>query len=366
MSSSETTPRIRVLVTGPSLQGPGAGIQQHVRSLSEAFSGSGTFEVVPFSVTSVRYRESWLLKAARLVSVCARFPSAARGCDLIHVNSTIDRRSIIRDAILVALASLSRRPVVVQFHGGGIHRLHGASGAFAIRIGRLIRRASAVLFLSRTQGEPLAAELGFGKVEYVGNYVDVSCFSAVRSGSDPELHIAYLGRLDAEKGVGEVVEAVLSAGDRDWRLRVAGAGPLEPVVSAAAAADPRIEFVGFVGPVERRDLLAWTDVLCLPSGHDEGLPYAVLEAASSGCALVTSLKGALGTVTVDGVTGRVVPPRDARAVREALEALDDDRDRLDDMQKRAHALVSQCFGIETMRTVFSTIWQRALVEGGSG
>lgn len=351
--------RLRVLVTGPSLEGEGAGVQQHVRYLAQAFRDDPAVEVVPFASTSAVYREPWLVKGARLARVYARFPGAANACDVVHVNSTIDRRSVIRDAGLLTRAARAGRSAVLQFHGGGLHRLGGLlQGPPAARIGRALRSANEVLFLSEAQAAPVAEHFGLERVGYVGNYVDTGVAPADRTGRTG-LRVAYLGRLDFAKGPVEAVQGFLKAAGPDWDLRIAGAGPAESAAREAAGGDTRVGFLGFIGAGERAELLAWADVLVLPSAHDEGLPYAVLEAAAAGVVPVTSSRGGLTRAVRDGRTGLIVPERDTEALSSALSRLGGDRETLGEMSARARAMVVEEFSFDAMRSVFSDIWMRA-------
>jgi nucleoside-diphosphate-sugar epimerase len=65
------------------------------------------------------------------------------------------------------------------------------------------------------------------------------------------------------------------------------------------------------------NLMRDTDVVVLPSYH-EGLPKALLEGAASGCALVATDIPGCRPVVLDGVNGRLVEPRSARALADAL------------------------------------------------
>jgi len=78
------------------------------------------------------------------------------------------------------------------------------------------------------------------------------------------------------------------------------------------------ERVVFAG---RRDdvpgLLAGCDVVCLPSTA-EGLPLVLLEAMGQGKPIVASAVGGVPELVLDGETGVLVPPGDARALAAAL------------------------------------------------
>ncbi len=62
--------------------------------------------------------------------------------------------------------------------------------------------------------------------------------------------IGAVGSLDPANGIAEILEAFRLLEDSTFRLVVAGGGPLEPLVRAAAREDPRIDFRGFI-PFER-------------------------------------------------------------------------------------------------------------------
>jgi len=71
-------------------------------------------------------------------------------------------------------------------------------------------------------------------------------------------------------------------------------------------------------------LLASAHIACQPSSYREGLPKSALEAMAAGKPLVaTDIPGCREAV-VDGVTGILVPARDAMALAQALAKLIDD------------------------------------------
>jgi glycosyltransferase involved in cell wall biosynthesis len=69
--------------------------------------------------------------------------------------------------------------------------------------------------------------------------------------------------------------------------------------------------VRFLGPAPHAqipEILAGLDVFVLSSDW-EGLPVALVEAASSGAAIVATDVGSVSEVVENGVSGRLVPPR---------------------------------------------------------
>jgi glycosyltransferase involved in cell wall biosynthesis len=81
----------------------------------------------------------------------------------------------------------------------------------------------------------------------------------------------------------------------------------------------RIHRVGFVPNAP--ELSAACDVFCMPSTKREGLARAIIEAMAYKVPPVVTRAGGSPELVVDGVSGIVVPPRNARGIANAIETL---------------------------------------------
>lgn len=143
-----------------------------------------------------------------------------------------------------------------------------------------------------------------------------------------DIVVGYVGRIHPDKGIDYLVEAmtILTAklgkgggGDenRVIRLLVVGDNDHDRYSPFAKVAFP----VSLVGQVnDTRPFYRLMDVLCLPTLR-EGLPNVPLEAAAMGVPVITTTATGARDSISDGVTGLLVPPRDALALAEALESL---------------------------------------------
>jgi glycosyltransferase involved in cell wall biosynthesis len=138
------------------------------------------------------------------------------------------------------------------------------------------------------------------------------------SGTHPLLVI--VATLRSWKGHVYLLEAL--AGLPDVRLAVVGDGPYRPTIEQKVVDLGLADRVFFAG--QQSDVAPWlraADIFVLPSYANEGVPQAILQAMMSKLPVVSTTVGAITEAVTDGITGRIVPPRDAPALRAALSGL---------------------------------------------
>ncbi len=135
--------------------------------------------------------------------------------------------------------------------------------------------------------------------------------------------LGFVGRIVRDKGLIELAETwqTLRADFADLHMLVVG--PFEPqdpvpdAVKTMLQTDERIHLAGMVGPDEMPAYYAAMDLLVLPT-YREGFPYVPMEAAAMGLPVVASRVPGCTEAVQDGVTGTLVPARDAAALTAAL------------------------------------------------
>src|SRR4051812_17730926 len=140
--------------------------------------------------------------------------------------------------------------------------------------------------------------------------------------------VLFLGRLEAAKGVYDLLDAIAAVRSSvpDVRLVCAGDGDQVGVVRYAEGLDiaQAVKFTGWVGPSGKRALLEHAAVFALPS-YDEALPVSLLEAMSAGIPVVATKVGGIPEVVVDGASGLLVAPGDKSGLQRAIARLLADR-----------------------------------------
>jgi glycosyltransferase involved in cell wall biosynthesis len=156
-----------------------------------------------------------------------------------------------------------------------------------------------------------------------GAGVDPGAYRQVEAKSERPL-VILPARLLRDKGVGEFVEAarLLRAKGIEARFALVGKPDL---ANPASLSQSEIDAWAREGAVEcwgwQEDMpsvFAQAQIVCLPTYY-EGFPKSLLEAAASGCAIVTTDIAGCREIVRHGVTGWLVPTRDARALADALQ-----------------------------------------------
>jgi colanic acid/amylovoran biosynthesis glycosyltransferase len=139
---------------------------------------------------------------------------------------------------------------------------------------------------------------------------------------DAPLRLLSVGRLGWAKGYDFALDAVACLRRDGIQLehRIVGEGDLLAAVAFwrhQRGLDDVVELVGGIPPGEVPVHLAWADVL-LHAATSEGFCNAVLEAQAHALPVVTSDADGLGENVAHGVSGLVVPRRDAAALADAV------------------------------------------------
>lgn len=171
------------------------------------------------------------------------------------------------------------------------------------------------------------------RVDVVPNGIDPDVWTATArevlaarlrfAGEGPLL--VYAGRLIAEKGVQDLLEALPAIRDRHpgTRAVVAGDGDYRAALIEEARKRKLHRAVSFPGHLGQRTLaavLAAADAFVMPSRY-EATGTVALEAAASGAALVVASTGGLASIVEHGVTGVRFPVGEPDGLADAVNAL---------------------------------------------
>jgi glycosyltransferase involved in cell wall biosynthesis len=278
----------------------------------------------------------------------------AQNADLVHVHFPIPLG-------LSALASraFARRPLLITVHGNA--DVYELPPAVAPLTRAVLRRADAVVSVSKDLATHLSDYFGLEQVAVVPNGVDTDLFRPRPRLQRETLYLLSVSRIVPRKNIPVLIAAVdaLLREGAQVKLVIAGTGPdSEHVASLASARRDIVRYVGFVDEAKKRELLADSDVFVQLSTR-EGLSIATLEALACGIPCVVSdLPGVREPIDA-GVTGyHVQNPEDVSDVARTLARLIADRARLDEMKRAARQVALERFSLDALANGYWSIYRR--------
>lgn len=308
-----------------------------------------------------------VIAGTRAIAGLARL---ARGVDVLHAND-------IRGALYCqAAALLSRRPWT--FHA---RDLYGAGGGFQRALRRL--RPARVVAVSRATATTVERALRWpsDRIDVVYAGLDADDFADGADGAawrgsvalEPShVAIGIVGRLVEWKGQGEFLHAAadVARSHPDARFFIVGGelvgdGEEWGLGEEARRLRDLADSLGIgaqvvlTGPREQiTDVMAGLDVLVLASSA-EPFGLVLLEAMAHGTAVVATDAGGAPEIVVDGLTGRLVPPRAPVALARAISELVRDPDLRRRLGEAGRERLSASFRPESEASGVAATWARA-------
>lgn len=255
---------------------------------------------------------------------------------------------------LAALAALRmtgwRGKAIYCAHGWAVSRYDDIQSPKA-RLVRLVEKhasslADKCLSVSKLDLE-LAQKLGYrGQHICIENAVPPSRETPRLEGAaDGELSLLFVGRLDRQKGIDVLLDAIDRVADQRQDIALTIVGEAVRQDNSITCKSKKVHFVGWKGPDELDALYASADAVIVPSRW-EGLPLVIPEAYRNGTPVLVSDRGALPSLVKAGESGAVFP-LSKTALAEFLLGLD--KRKLADMRQGAFASYTERFTVDLWR-----------------
>ncbi|MEP6546690.1 MAG: glycosyltransferase [Gammaproteobacteria bacterium] len=274
-------------------------------------------DVLPFGIIRPFRRPTRAVGLAFLVVKLVTTVWAFRPT-IIHAHSTFAGAA----ARLLAIV-LSRKITVIYCpHGWVFDTARSSNARRAMQAAERFLSHWCAAIVCISGAEKLAGE-GAGipprKLQVIANGLQIlPATQTAAAWQDSRLKVLFVGRLDRQKGVDVLIEAVQSLAQR-VSTRIVGE-------SVLASGLPRrdsdsVQFMGWLDRTAVASQMSACDVVVVPSRW-EGFGLVAIEAMRAGKAVVASAVGGMKEIVIDGVTGKLTPPDDSAALRDTLGQLD--------------------------------------------
>ena len=176
------------------------------------------------------------------------------------------------------------------------------------------------------------------------HFLDFDSFNMQRRLDDRDNLVGYIGRLSAEKGVLNFLEAIpmILQGKQGIQFLIGGDGKLRGKVGECLSSkglDRDVKLAGWIPHDELPRYLNELKLLVLPS-YTEGLPNILLEAMACGTPVLATAVGAIPDIIKDGTTGFIMKDNSPESIAEDVMSVLENPN-LDKVANNARKLVEQ-------------------------
>ena len=252
--------------------------------------------------------------------------------DVIHA------QGLVAGVIGVILGKIFKKPVIISTHS--IYNFP-KSGFYPSFVRLIFNGAKHILALSQ-QSRKEIIDLGIPKkqVSVFTYWVNQNLFKPVdKEYSQRKLGLPinkficlFVGRLLPEKGIHELLSSAKIT-QKEIIFLIVGDGPMAKDVCKVAKKSSNVIFTGKVDNSKLSLYYNATDVLIVPSTHEEGFGRVILEALFCGLPVVAANRGGIREAISD--KDGVLVDITAENIKKALENLYTDRGRLESFSKNA-------------------------------
>lgn len=180
--------------------------------------------------------------------------------------------------------------------------------------------------------------------------------------------VLFVGRLNAQKGTADLIDALGHPALREASLVVVGDGPDRAVLEQRAidnGSAPRITWRGTLTPTELVALYQGARVVAMPS-RDEGLGLVAVEAQLCGTPVVAYASGGLTDVVRTDAGGALVAAGDTEALARALAAVVHDPAEGARRGQLARAQVLSRFSPAAVASAYRAVYERVQAPPRAG
>jgi glycosyltransferase involved in cell wall biosynthesis len=326
----------RVEVIAPGAAGLAAeGTLEGVRITRVAYGPPASMTLAYEGTMAESVRASWSARVA-LVRLLRALRREARGrvaqairegdrYDVVHAHWWFPAGLALWRALPRAETSPDAPLLAITMHGSDVRLAQGIAPARRL-MRAVLGRAALRTAVSSWLADAASRIAPDGRVYVAPMPVDVRHFSGGAAAGVRRNGILFVGRLNAQKGLADLLDALAHPALRRASLRVVGDGPEGGALRARAASlgvDSRVTWLGALPQAELAAQYRAASVVAMPS-TEEGLGLVAVEAQLCETPVVAYASGGLPDVVRIDAGGTLVTPGDRDAFATAIARLLDD------------------------------------------
>lgn len=267
--------------------------------------------------------------------------------ELAHINIPFDSKGVLRDSIFVFWCWLFKVKILLHIHGGKFLTFKCKNIFIKFLIRKILSCSNKVLTLSVLESIKLSEMYGDHSSIVLSNSVSISNCTKINKSIDIPIFI-YLGRIEKNKGIYELIEAFkLAYPINRFKFLLCGNGPLKDtfVNECENIFGNDFEYKGIVFGDKKNNVITISDYFLLPS-YFEGLPMALIETMAAGVIPIVTNVGSISDVVTENVNGFFVKKYDAIDLANKINYVVENKDQLLNLSLNAQNTINEKYNLK--------------------
>ena len=289
---------------------------------------------------------------------------------IVQLNPSLIPVPIVRDSIYILLSKLFKKKVIVFFHGWDYktQMIIEKNSILQAIFAKIYSKADVTLVLSN-EFKGFLQNMGFKNVIVTKTTFDGSLYKdrSIVKNKIPQL--VFLGRLQREKGIFELLEAIniLKNEGHKFVVNFIGWFPNENIEKefmqfiSKKNIDDKCRLLGYLEGEEKVKRLSRCDILVHPS-WSEGCPTAVIEALAAGLFIIATDLPAIKEIITDGENGYVVKVKNSKDLADKIRVALINLNRINDVRQKNKKHAFSQYESKVIINQFHNIYKELLME----
>jgi glycosyltransferase involved in cell wall biosynthesis len=320
--------KLKVLINTPDISKIG-GVANFYLSLNGKFENEVKYNYIGGSSKKSNFILSLITDYIRYIVVLIKFRP-----DIVHLNPSLDKKSVLRDAVYVIITKLFFRKLLVFWHGwqDKTESVITKKYAFVFRI--IYNRADSHCVLASDFKNALI-KWGITKPVYLETTIfneDILKGFNIENKKITNSSMLFLSRIEEQKGIFialETFETVVKEFPES-KMLVAGTG--EDLDRAKKYVEvnkiKNVEFLGFVTGEKKHEIIQNSLINFFPTFYGEGMPISILESMACGSIIITRPVGGIKDFFENDKMGYITESKDPNDFAVILKKLLKDMNKL--------------------------------------
>ena len=276
----------------------------------------GKFKLRKFLIYTKQYKEIYkLLKT-----------------DKVYITPGQTFFGILKYAPYILLSKFLDKELIIHIHGDYLWQEYNRLSGYKKKIFKyLISKFDKGIVLSKSLRRNLEPFLSEDKIFELPNFVEDYLFNIdiekKMKVNFNKLRIIYLSNLMKEKGILDLLKALLILKERNIPFKAKVAGNIDNsfkniIFRYLNELKDHTEYLGVVSGKEKKNLLEWGNTFVFPSYYSmEGQPIAILEAYATGNIVLTTNQGGIPDIFRENINGFYIRKQNPESIVSKLHIL---------------------------------------------